>query len=53
MVRFMYMMPYLGAEVEILECLILTTGASVLTIYWRQFLGRPVVVAGEFNGFNG
>ncbi len=29
----MYMMPYLGAEVEILECLTLTTGSSVLTIY--------------------
>ena len=53
MVRFMHMMPYLGAEVEILEHLTLTTGASVLSIYWRQFLGRPVVVAGEFNGFNG
>ena len=49
----MHMMPYLGAEVEILEHLTLTTWASVLTIYWRQFLGRPVIVAGGFNGFNG
>ena len=48
----MHMMPYLGAEVEILEHLTLTTGASVLTIYWRQFLGRPVLVAGEVIGFN-
>ena len=53
MVRLIHMMPYLGAEVEILEPLTLTTGASFLAIYLRQFLGRPVVVAGEFNGFNG
>ncbi len=47
------MMPYLGAEVGILEDLTLTTGDSVLAIYLRQFLGRPFVGAGEFNGFNG
>lgn len=53
MVRLMHMMPYLGAEMKILEPLTLTTGASVLAIYLLQFLGRPVVVAGDLNGFNG